>query len=287
MTLARERATLRASSEEQYQEARKERVVDLVLLATIGAVSGLIAGLVGLAGGIVIVPALTWIYGPEALQSAIIVSWFSVMFNSVGAAGKQWRIRTADERAVLLAAARWYLLGAAVATPLIAAGATSLTGMVSKDAVGFLQLCLAAVMLIPVDEGGLPKNVNPVRDASFGSLIASISTVIGVGGGTYTIAYFVYGTGAKFRDAIATANFAGLTVGVLSVVGYGLASLAFGAAATSSHARISLAGMVLMVVAGLLCAPAGVAISTRLPVKRLRQILVAVLIISAVRLILL
>lgn len=261
--------------------------MDLVLLMVIGAVSGLIAGMVGLAGGIVIVPAITWIYGAEALQSAIIVSWFSVLFNSVGAAGKQWRIRSAEERALLLESARWYLLGAAVATPLIAAGATSIGGMVSKNAVAVLQLCLATVMLIPVNETSLPRPVNPVRDAGFGGLIASISTVIGVGGGTYTIAYFVYGTGAKFRDAIATANFAGLTVGVLSVVGYVLALIAFGARSGTGHAQISVAGMCLMVLAGLVAAPVGVAISTRLPVKRLRQILIAVLIVSAVRLLVL
>ncbi|MBI2733629.1 MAG: TSUP family transporter, partial [Aquabacterium sp.] len=58
------------------------------MLLVAGALSGLIAGLVGLAGGIVIVPVLVWLYGPPVIHDAIVVSWFAVLFNSIGATVK-------------------------------------------------------------------------------------------------------------------------------------------------------------------------------------------------------
>ncbi|HYF41604.1 MAG TPA: sulfite exporter TauE/SafE family protein [Ramlibacter sp.] len=258
---------------------------ELLFLCGVGAASGLVAGLVGLAGGIVIVPALTWIYGPQALHTAIVISWFSVMFNSVGAAANQWRIRTVPERAQLWRGARWYLLGAALATPVIAMGATQFRGLVDQQAVAVLQLCLALVMLFPVKDGGRVPRVHPVRDASFGGLIGTVSTVIGVGGGSYTIAYFVYGAGSRFRDAIATANFAGLTVGVLSVAGYLCSVLLLGSGAQdAAGGPISSWGIAAMVLAGGLAAPLGGMLSARLPVRALRQLLVLALVGCAARL---
>ena len=263
--------------------------MDLLLLALVGGVSGVIAGLVGLAGGIVVVPALTWMYGPEALHTAIVVSWFAVLFNSIGAASKQIRMRSPDERKALLKGSRWFLLGAVLITPLIALGASEVKQAVNPAMVAVLQLCLAAVMLYPMADDATralqTDRHRPVVDASFGGLIGGVSTLIGVGGGTYTIAYFVYGAGSRFRDAIATANLTGLTVGALSVLGYLASLVVFHHPETAHEAGpISTLGMVVLIVAGTAAAPLGVRWSTRLPTKTLRQILIFALMISAGRL---
>lgn len=260
--------------------------MDLLLLALVGGASGVIAGLVGLAGGIVVVPALTWMYGPSALHTAIVVSWFAVLFNSIGAASKQIRMRSPEERRQLLTSSRWFLLGAVVITPLIALLASEAKHMVNSHMVATLQLCLAAVMLWPMAESAVRRERHrPVMDASFGGVIGGVSTLIGVGGGTYTIAYFVYGAGSRFRDAIATANLTGLTVGALSVLGY-LSSLVFfkHPDVAASTGPISTWGMVVLIAAGTAAAPLGVRLSTRLPTKTLRQILIFALMISAGRL---
>lgn len=258
--------------------------MDLVLLATAGAAAGLIAGLVGLAGGIVIVPALTWLYGPEALHSAIVISWFSVLFNSFSAAAKQWQLRSPAERATLFHAARWYLAGAVVVAPAVAALASTHARVVTPAAVAVLQLCLAAMMLWPVEEHPRVRSDKPARDASFGGFIAAVSTLIGVGGGTYTIAYFVYGAGVRFRDAIATANVTGFAIGALSVGGYLFSVLLYRAETGDALGPISTWGMAAVILAGVVAAPLGVRISTALPTRALRHILIAALCVSALRL---
>jgi len=256
----------------------------LVLLVT-GALSGLIAGLVGLAGGIVVVPALTWLYGNSALHDAIVISWFAVLFNSIGAAAKQYRIRTPEERKEIIASSRFYVLGAVIITPLVALSLNGARHLVTPSLVAVLQLCLAFVMLWPVAESTGERTSNKVMDLCFGGLIGGVSTLIGVGGGTYTIAYFVYAAKRKFQDAIATANMTGLIIGALSVVGY-LISLAYvdAAAAKSEPSPISPIGMVILIVSGLIFSSLGVRLSRKLPTKVLRKILVFALIISAIRL---
>lgn len=258
--------------------------MDLLVLALVGIASGLIAGLVGLAGGIVIVPALTWIYGPQVLHTAIVVSWFSVVFNSFGAASKHWSMRSVDQRRELFKRAKWYLIGAMTVTPVIALLASGQRGLVTAQMVAVLQLCLACAMLWPVSDVRREVARNRTRDASFGGVIGGLSTLIGVGGGTYTIAYFVYGAGARFQDAIATANMTGFAVGLLSVLGYLCSLIFFGQALGPQADAISAYGMTLMVAAGLAAAPLGVLISQRVPTKRLRQFLIGALMVSAGRL---
>lgn len=256
----------------------------LILLVT-GALSGLIAGLVGLAGGIVVVPVLTWLYGSAALHDAIVISWFAVLFNSIGAALKQYRIRTPEERSEIIASARFYVLGAVIVTPLVALTLNGARHLVTPSLVAVLQLGLAAVMLWPVAESTGERASNKILDLCFGGLIGGVSTLIGVGGGTYTIAYFVYAAKRKFQDAIATANMTGLIIGALSVAGY-LVSLFFMDSATSDNqpSPISPVGMVILIVSGVIFSSLGVRLSRKLPTKILRKIIVVALAISAVRL---
>lgn len=261
-------------------------MTDFIPLAAVGLASGFVAGLVGLAGGIVVVPALTWLYGPDALHAAIVISWFAVLVNSISAARTQFRIRGRDERRQLLATSKWFLIGAAVITPFIAIFAVEAKKLLSKELVAVLQICLAVVMLMPMKEveiieGGASRR--PLMDASFGGLVGSVSTLIGVGGGTYTIAYFVYCNGAKFRDAIAAANMTGLAVGLLSVVGFAASHL-FGGGTSEDYGPISLTGMALLIVAGAAAAPVGVAVSRKVATGVLKKILIGSLLISAFRL---
>jgi hypothetical protein len=263
--------------------------MELAILLVAGALSGLIAGLVGLAGGIVVVPALTWLYGNAALHDAIVISWFAVLFNSIGAAAKQYRVRTPEERAAIVSSSRHFVLGAVVVTPIVAIALGGSKHLVTPALVAILQLCLAAVMLWPLAESHGPKASNQVLDLIFGGLIGGVSTLIGVGGGTYTIAYFVYATKSRFQDAIATANITGLVIGALSVVGY-LISLTTAPAYASGGAQpsspISTLGMAILIVSGVVFSSIGVRLSRRLHTKLLRKILVGALIVSAVRLLL-
>jgi uncharacterized membrane protein YfcA len=258
--------------------------MEYLTLLLAGTLSGLVAGVAGLGGGTVIVPVLVWLYGHAALHDAIVVSWFAVLFNSLSAAIRQYKIRSPEERAQLVAASRYFLVGVLVVTPIVAMVMTGVKDAVTPAMVGALQLTLAAALVWPTAESVEPREMNKAVDTGWGALVGGASTLIGIGGGAYTTAYMVYGPRRSLRDAIAAGNVTGLAVGALSVIGY-LASLVIvGHGQSQAPSPISALGMAMLLVSGAVFSSIGVKLSRKLPTALLKKILVGVLAVSAIRL---
>jgi uncharacterized membrane protein YfcA len=249
----------------------------------VGAASGMIAGMIGFAGGIVVVPALTWMFGIGALHDAIIVSWFAVLFNSAVAALRQYQVRLPEERAAILACSRYYLVGAMLVVPIAAIALNTAKHLVTPQIVGVLYVCLALGMLMPVHEMNAAAKPRPWLETISGGIIGGVSAVIGVGGGTYTIAYFVYVAKLRFQDAIAVANLNGAIIGTLSVAGYVLSLMVPSGDEAVSSSPISAFGMNILIMGGAAFAPLGVRLSRRMPTKILRRLLVLAILVSALR----
>jgi uncharacterized membrane protein YfcA len=246
---------------------------------------GFLSGLIGFGGGVIIVPALTWIYGPSVIHEAIMLSWFAVFFNSAGAALKQLRIRSRQERQQLLMDGGFFLLGAAVVSSIVALFSSGAKISVTPHVVGVLQICMVIMMITTPAKNAVSSwaFTNRFVDASFGGVVGGISSLIGVGGGSYTIAYFVRWVGADFRDAIAAANLSGFIIGALSLVGYGVSLLTFNAPADVDGPFGSFWKFVVIAL-GLVAAPLGVHVSTMVRVNTLRRWIIAMLALSAVNL---
>jgi uncharacterized membrane protein YfcA len=260
-------------------------VSDVFSLALIGASSGLLAGVCGLAGGIIIVPAMMWLYGTIALHDAITASWLMVFTNSLSAVVTQLRVRSIEERRELLRMTRWYLLGAALVVPVVAGFHGTHGGALRSVHIGLLQLCLAIVMMIPVRErDDEPTSGGALRDASVGGFVGGVSTLIGVGGGAYTTAYFVHAIGTRTRDALVAANLVGAVIGLVGICAYASA-IALAPASGHGVSRFSPPAMASLAAAGVLAAPLGVFISRRMNGSQLRLAVVVFLLISAGRLV--
>jgi uncharacterized membrane protein YfcA len=259
--------------------------MEWIVLGLVGAAAGLLAGLTGLAGGVVVVPALTWLYGTEALQGAIVVSWFCVFSNSLSATVRHWQDRSPPQRRALLQSTRWYLAGAALVSAAAAFFAAGYHGMVTAPVVGLLQLGLVVAILWAPHERERRAWQQPAGDIGLGAMVGGLSTLTGTGGGCYTVAYLVCAAGLHLRDAVAAATLTGTVVGGLSVLGY-LASVALWphTAVDFSMGSIDASGMAVLVVAGVLAAPLGVAASRLVSTPLLRQLMAGALGFSAVRL---
>lgn len=259
--------------------------MESLTLLLAGSLSGLVAGMAGLGGGTVIVPVLTWLYGAGALHEAIVVSWFAVLFNSLSAAIKHYHLRTSEERTEIFAASRYFLMGVLAVTPLVALLMSGASQIASPMVVGTLQLSLAGVLLWPMTDGGIARGMRKSVDALCGGIVGGASTLIGIGGGAYTIAYMVYGPRRSLRDAIAAGNVTGVAVGALSVAGYGVSLLmAREHGLENRPTLISPQGMAVLIVGGVVFSALGVKLSRTIPTSTLRKILVGLLAVSAVRL---
>lgn len=251
------------------------------LLALIGTGGGLISGAVGLAGGIFIVPALVALLGTQAMGDAIVVSFFAVLLNSLSATVENRKSRGSDAYWTLITGASWYTLGAAGAALMVAIFFGRHQAAVSKSLLASLQLLLAVCMLIP---RGWYEHLRTVRgrvkDAAVGSLVGGVSTLIGVGGGTYTIFYFLI-HGREIKDCTLTSNFVGIFIGLMGVVGYYGCTLLSAAAPTTIGSSIDALGKLVLVLFGVFASPLGVRLQSRLPATAIKKLVVLVLAVSS------
>jgi uncharacterized membrane protein YfcA len=252
------------------------------LLALIGVAGGLISGLVGLAGGIFIVPALVAAYGTQAMGDAIVVSYFAVLFNSIATSRTNFSMVGRQTYVALIRSANWYLYGAIAASVLVAILFGRHKDALPKELLALLQLMLAACMLLPrkwYEKANLTRN--SIKDGSVGILVGGMSTLIGVGGGTYTISYFMV-HGRQIKDCTLTANFVGIFIGLASLVGYfGYQLFASGGHMNTGVSVIDATGKAILVVAGIAAAPLGVKLQSMMPAQSIKRLIVLMLAVSS------
>jgi len=199
-------------------------IPDMLLLGggLVGAsiVAGIVAGLLGVGGGIVIVPVLYWLFTfthfPEelAMHMAVATSLATIITTSISSMRAHHR-RGAVDFALLR---RW--------APALAVGALAggLAARVFEPAVltgifGAVGLLVATNMTIPkplVIAEQLPAS--PVQVA-IATVIGFVSSLMGIGGGTLgvpTMAAFNY----PIHRAVGTASAFGIVIAIPAVVGF-------------------------------------------------------------------
>lgn len=258
-----------------------------VLLMTCGLLSGFLAGLLGIGGGLIVVPALLYLLptlGVDAAslsQVAVGTSLAAMIPTASCAAWSQRRRGTLDSRWVLRL------------TPGVAGGAL-LASLLAPYVDGHLMSIAFALLTIPLAGGFFriapPKAADvPAQKARWihalpawivGGAIGSISALVGLGGANLTVPYLL-GQSVGMRDAVGTSSAV-----VLVLAGVGAAGFAAGHPAHSGDA-IGLAGLVcvpaaaLVAIGAMIAVPSGVTVSHLMQVHRLRQLFGSLMLLSA------
>ena len=187
----------------------------LAALLGAGAAGGLLAGLLGVGGGIVIVPALDLaltLAGVEpavALHVAVATSMATIVPTSISSSRSHAR-RGAIDGAVVR---RWSLpiVVGAFAGSLFA---SSVDARVLSGVFGVVALLAALKMVLPLDgvvlRQGLPAGLG---GASIPASIGAISAMMGIGGGTLTVPAMTL-CGEPVHKAVGTAALLGLWISV-------------------------------------------------------------------------
>jgi uncharacterized membrane protein YfcA len=239
------------------------------LFLVLGALVGVIAGLFGVGGGLIIVPALIlalpWV-GVEPMHAthiAVGTSLATIVVTSIAA------IRAHQRRGAVL----WRQVG--LLTPGILAGAW-LGGVVAGLMQGeWLQriyasfAILVGLQLLTQGQSSWSLVIRPWLMRLAGVGIGIVSALVGIGGGTMTVP-LLNATGVEMRKAVATSSACGLPIalsGALSfiVMGWGMAGLPAG-----STGYVYWPVMLSIVLTSSLFAPLGAGLAHRLPAARLR-----------------
>lgn len=249
----------------------------------LGAVAGILAGTLGIGGGIVLVPMFLFLFQREGLPAehlvhfAIGTSMACVLFTSASSALSHNRRRNVDWRTVRSLwsfVALGALLGAAL-SPLI-------DGHWLGLGVATFQCWMATRILI--DRGPTAGERPWVAPRSLaGTVIGSVSSVIGVAGATLMVPYFV-GAGIDVRKAIGSSAALSIPLALAGVAGY---LTARGAPVGGSHTLgfLYLPALAGVVPASFLTTALGTRIATALPVAALKRMFALVLYLVSARMV--
>jgi uncharacterized membrane protein YfcA len=249
---------------------------ELVLLATLllatGLVAGLAAGLLGVGGGIVVVPVLFQVFtqlGIDAsvrMYCAVGTSLATVIFTA-------WRSVTTHRRrgAVDVALLRTWV-------PAVLAGVVA--GMAIADAASgpFLGGVFATVALLVAFHMAFGRETWRLADAPpegvlrpvLGASIGCLSVLMGLGGGTLGVPTLAL-LGVPIHRAVGTAAGLGLIIGIPGALSFAWLGLGVPGRPPYSLGYVNGFGVALIVPATLVAAPWGVALAHRISQRALRR----------------
>jgi hypothetical protein len=237
----------------------------------LGVFAGTMAGLLGVGGGLIIVPALIAIWQPSAIggmyemQLAIGTSLATIVVTSIAS------VRAHHLRGSVQWNTFWRLTpGVVLGAGLGAVLATQMSGEALKSIFGIFELLVAAQMafgLRPAPHRGLPGQAGMTL---VGSGIGAVSSIIGIGGGTMTVPFLSW-CNVGIHKAVGTSAACGLPIaigGAISylVLGWGKADLP-----TWSAGFVYGPALAGIVVTSMLFAPLGAALAHRLSIVVLKR----------------
>jgi hypothetical protein len=243
--------------------------MEMVLLVGVGLGAGLLGAMVGVGGGVILVPAMVLGFGVP-LEEAIPASLMCVVASSCGAAANYVEHQLSDIRLALtleLATVGGALAGGLVAGFIAPAWIAVVFGVFL--AFTALQLFRARAVQVETAEPSEYVPVNYPLGISGSFVAGGLSALLGVGGGPIKVPLMAIGMRVPFKIAAATSNLMiGLTAAA-SVMGY----------AARGHLNLGLAApLVVGVLAG---AMTGSRIMVRTPTAFLKRLFSVVLLAVA------
>lgn len=239
----------------------------LFLYAGLGVFAGIIAGFLGVGGGLIIVPVLVYIFQGKGFDENLLVhiaigtSLATIVTTSISS------VYAHHKRGAVL----WPVFRRM--TPGIIAGA--LLGAVIADFLpsdqlrivfGIFELLAAAYMawnFIPAPHRNLPRHF--VLNIT-GVLIGMVSSVIGIGGGTMTVPFLTW-CNISIRNAVGTSSACGLPIAVAGATGFVLTGWSEAALPEWSTGYIYWPAFLGIVPASMVFAPVGARLTHALPVS--------------------
>lgn len=247
----------------------------ILALLVLGAATGFLAGLLGIGGGMVMVPFITMIlsaiqFPPEhAVRVAIATSLTTILFTSVSSVRAHhrhgavlwWAVKSLAPGIVIGA-----LVGAQVAgridSRVLAAAFAVFVGFMAT------QMLFRRTPAAPAGSEAAPAR----RDGMFGAGvgIGVVSAMVGAGGGFITVP-FLASRGVKMQFAVATSAACGFPIAAAGAIGYVLAGWNSGLPGPMLG-FVYLPALVVIAAASVLTAPLGARAAHAMPTAGLKRL---------------
>ncbi|PZX48249.1 putative membrane protein YfcA [Roseinatronobacter thiooxidans] len=250
------------------------------LLALIGAFAGVLAGLLGVGGGIVLVPAFFYAFtalgfaGPQLMQICLATSLATIIVTSARSVQSHHR-KGAVEWEIL----RKWALGIAVGALLGVLMASVLRSVILQGIFGVIGVMIGLYLAFGRPEWrlGSVMPTGPVR-AVQSTMVGFLSVLMGIGGGAFAVPLMsLYGV--AIHRAVATSAGFGLLIAVPSVLGFLLLRVENAPPFTIGAVNLPAFGIVIAMT--LLTAPLGARLAHALDPKPLKRVFAVFIMVMA------
>ncbi|WP_066800622.1 sulfite exporter TauE/SafE family protein [Moraxella oblonga] len=253
-----------------------------------GSFAGVCAGLFGVGGGLIIVPALVWILGAYGMPvdvlthvavgtalATIILTSISSMSAHHKRGGVRWDVFKHMVKGLVLGS----LVGAWVATMVDGKALQAVIG-------GGAILAAIKMLFFPNKENPNKKLPKPHVQGIISALIGALSAIFGIGGGTVIVPY-LSSSGLPMKQAVGTSSACGLPIAIAGTLGF----IWFGREAI---AKLDVAGTVGFIhigafvsisICSFVMAKVGAKLAHVLPAKTLKQAFGGLLMVAGCQLI--
>jgi uncharacterized membrane protein YfcA len=251
-------------------------------LAILGLGTGFLAGLLGIGGGMMMVPFITIILSgrgvdPDlAVKMAIATSMATILFTSVSS------VRAHHKRN----AVRWDLVKS-LAPGIILGGAVASLGVFAILKGAWLALFFAAFVSFSATQMFLDKKSAPTRQVpgtggliGAGGVIGFLSGLVGAGGGFVSVPFMTW-CNVAIHNAVATSAALGFPIALANVLGYVISGLGLHHLPPHSFGYIWLPALGVIATCSVLTAPLGARAAHKLPVKPLKRVFASILYLLA------
>ena len=253
--------------------------------AAAGAFVGFLAGLLGIGGGMTLVPILSALFAAQALAPehtvhlALGTAMASIIFTS-SASVRAHHKRGAVDWTVARRLAPGMVLGAALAT--------LASGFISQRALALAFAAIVYAGAVQMLFGGRPSVARalPATPAmlAVGIAIGVICGLVSAGGAFLTVPFMLL-CGVPVLAAIGTAAAIGIPVAVVGTVGFVASGWRVGGLPEATLGFVFLPALAALVVGSVLMAPVGAHLAHRLPVATLKRIFALLLLALATRMV--
>jgi len=254
-------------------------ITALGIYLILGAAAGIIAGLLGVGGGLVIVPVLVYLFGRQQIAPELVVhlavgtSLATIVFTTISSVrahhkrgAVHWDIFWRLTPGIVVGA----LLGAVLARWIPAAGLRRFFAV-------FEWLVAAQMLLALRPRAGRDLPRLPGLLAA-GTLIGSISSLVGIGGGSLTVPFLAWSR-LRMQEAVATSSACALPLAMAGSLGFIVTGWSASGLPDWSLGFVYLPAFVGIILASVVFAPLGASLAHRLPAASLRKFFAIFLVI--------
>lgn len=256
----------------------------ILLYVGCGALSGFFSGLLGIGGGLVVVPLLTAIFmknlgsSSEHIMHLVVATSLTASIFTAMSSAKSHSKKKAVEWNIVKHMALFIVLGTFIGV--------FVARFISSDVLGIIIVTFLFIVATQILFDLYPHTKEAIYSSRFyrimGTTLGFISSLVGLAGGSLFVPFLRY-TGLDMHLAVGTSSALSWFLACAGGIGYAIIGLGIAGLPEWSIGYVDIPAMLGIALPSIFFAPLGVRLSHALPVDLLKKIFAVFLYITATR----